>query len=118
MVGEHGGDVSGFVDVVRAYFRARARMETYVDLPRKGHEEGKCGKLDKAMNGTRGAAQNWGMDYTEMMVGARFKQGAYSACVVYHEERNIRAVVHGDDFKIWGKNKALDWFRKVVERRR
>ena len=47
-----------FIGVVRAYFHAKARRETCVDLPREDHEEGMCGKLGKAMYGTRGTAQN------------------------------------------------------------
>ena len=33
-----------------------------------------------------------------------FKRGAHSACVLHNDERDIRMVVHGDDFT------ALDWF--------
>ena len=48
--------------------------------------------LKKAMYVTRDAAQNWEMEYTEMMVDAGFRQGLYSACVFYHEQKNIRVV--------------------------
>ncbi len=75
-----------------------------MELPREDHEEGMCGKLGKAMYGTRGAAQNWEMEYTEMMTEEQFKQGAYSACTLYHEDRNIRAVAHGDDFTVLGNS--------------
>ncbi len=34
-----------------------------------------------------------------------------------HEERNVRAVVHGDDFTALGRGEDLDWFRKVTEKR-
>jgi hypothetical protein len=37
------------------------------------------------------------MEYTEMMLEAKFEQGAYSACVFYHKEKNVRVAVHGDD---------------------
>jgi len=59
----------------------RKQEGVYVGLSREDFEEGKCGLLKKAMYGTRDAAQNWELEYTEMMVEAGFKQGAYSACV-------------------------------------
>ncbi len=107
----------GFIDVVRAYFHARARRDMYLELLREGHEEGMCGKLGKALYGTRDAAQTWDMEYTEMTTEAKFKQGAYSSCVFSHGERNIRAAVHGDDFTVLGRSGDLDWFRKVIDKR-
>ena len=44
----------------------------YVDLSKEDYEEGKCGLLRKAMYGTRDAAQNWELEYTEMMQEAGF----------------------------------------------
>ncbi len=74
------------------------------------------GKLSKAMYGTRDAAQNWWMEYTEMMTEAMFKQGAYSACVFYHEGRNIRAVVRGDDSQCWGRAETWSGSGKRLRR--
>ncbi len=56
-----------FGDVVRAYFHAKARSKAYVELSKEDFEEGKCGVLRKAMYGTRDAAHNWELEYTEMM---------------------------------------------------
>ena len=53
-----------FIDVKKAYLQASARRDVYVQLPPEEREEGKCGKLIKAMYGTRDAAQNWEMEYT------------------------------------------------------
>ncbi len=103
-----------FIDVARAYFHARARRQMHVELPREDHDKGMHGKLGKAMYGTRDAVQNWEMEYAETMTEAKFKQGAYSACAFYHEERNIRAVVHGDDLTVLGRNEDLDWLRKAI----
>ncbi len=63
------------------------------------------------MYGTRDAA------YTEMMQEVGFRQGSYSACVFYHEQKNVRVVVHGDDFTALGPSKSLDWLRGVVKQR-
>jgi len=89
----------------------------YVELSREDFEDGKCGLLKKAMYGTRDAVQNWELEYKEMMQEAGFKQGSYSACVFYHEQKNVRVVVHGDDFTVLGPSKGLDWFRGVVHQR-
>jgi hypothetical protein len=73
-----------FIDVVRAYFHTSARREMHVDLLQEDHEEGMCGKVGKAMYGTRDAVQNSEVEYRDMKKGAKVKQGAHSACVFYH----------------------------------
>ncbi len=40
-------------------------------------------EVGQAMYGTRDAAQNWEVEYTEMMKEAKFRQGAHGACVFY-----------------------------------
>ena len=67
-----------------------------------------CGKLVKSMYGTRDAAHNWENEYSEFMVGVGFRRGEASPCVFYQEEKNLRVVVHGDDFTIWGLEADLD----------
>ena len=37
--------------------------------------------------------------------------------MLYREKKNIRAVVHGDDFTALGSRAVLDWFREVTQRR-
>ena len=48
-----------FIDVRRAYCHAKARRLVYVKLTKEDYEDGMCGKLVKAMYGTRDAAQKW-----------------------------------------------------------
>ena len=62
-IGYHGNNKKGgnkleFIDVRRAYFHARARRLVYIKLPEEDNQEGMCGRLVKAMYGTRDAAQN------------------------------------------------------------
>jgi len=47
-----------FIDVRRAFFHADCIRNVYVQLSDEDWEEGMCGKLNKAMYGTRDAAQN------------------------------------------------------------
>ncbi len=62
-------------------------------------------------------AQNWEMEYTEMITDAGLKQGSHSACVFYHEQKSIQIVAHGDDFAVLGADESLDWVRGVVQQR-
>ncbi len=71
-------------------------------------EEGRHGLLEKAMCGTRDAAQKWEMEHVEMMVGAASRQGSHSACAFYLEQKNIRVVVRGDDFAVLGASESSD----------
>ena len=87
----------GFYDVRRAYFPAKARREVFVRLPAEDHTEGMCGKLVKAMYGTRDAAQDWERKYNDVLARLGIVCGRSNPCVFWHPKRHIRAVVHGDD---------------------
>ena len=76
-----------------------------------------CGKLIKALYGTRDAAQNWEFAYTDFLAGIGFANGVASPCVFFHKERSLRLVVHGDDFTVLGKEQQLDWFREQIAAR-
>ena len=87
---EKGNSINGmkldFIDIRRAYFHAKARRKIYVHLPIEDAEEGMCGRLDKAMYGTRDAAQNWEFEYCGTMESIGFNVGKASPCVFYHAE--------------------------------
>ncbi len=104
-----------FIDVKRAYFQANARRDVYVQLPDEDWEEGMCGKLVKSMYGTRDAARNWEEEYTGFMTDNGFVRGLGSPCVFFNEDRKLRAVIHGDDFTILGKEKQLNWFKEKIK---
>ena len=88
-----------FIDIKRAYMYAPEVREIYVELPPQDAQEGMCGRLNKSMYGTRGAAQSWERHYEHIFVDVLgFTQGKASTCCLYHADRNIRVVVHGDDF--------------------
>ena len=106
-----------FIDIRRAFFHARAKRPVYVELPEEEHVPGMCGRLNKAMYGTRDAAQNWEHAYAEYMEEIGFRRGIASSCVFWHEERELRVVVHGDDFTVLGWELQLDWLRKNMYER-
>ncbi len=70
-------------------FTLEREEKVYVELSKEDYEECKCGLLRKAMYVTRDAAQSWELEYTEMMTEAGFRQGSCSACVFYHEQKNV-----------------------------
>ena len=101
------------IDIKRAYFHAKARRDVYVKLcAEDDEEEGMCGRMNKSMYGTRDASQNWEEEYRETLTEFGFSRGMSSPCVFYHKGRNLRIVVHGDDFTILGHTPDLDWYRK------
>ena len=74
----HGTQILLFIDVCRAYFYARARRPVYVTLPDEDAEEGKCGKLNRSMYGTRDAASTWKDKYSLHLVAMGFTRGKSS----------------------------------------
>ena len=106
-----------FIDVRRAYFHAPARRPVFVKLPTEDDEADMCGRLVKALYGTRDAAQNWEHAYVDFLETAGFTVGRASPCMFWNSARDLRAVVHGDDFTVLGPAEQLDWFRKQIAQR-
>jgi hypothetical protein len=88
-----------------------------VELCDEDWEEGMCGRLVKSMYGTRDAAFNWETSYSDFMEEGGFKRGRAAPCVFYHPERNMRGVIHGDDFTRLGYKGDLDWFKREMVKR-
>ena len=90
----------------------------YVALPEEDEDHGKgpCGRLLVHMYGTRRAADGWHNECSDAFENFGFERGQSSACVFWHSERNIVTSVHGDDFTIARLKRALDWFRKSLEK--
>ena len=107
-------------DVSRAFFHAKATRPVYVQLleeDRGKGEEGLCGKLNYSMYGTRDAAQNWAAEYSTRLLEAGFQRGKASPCTFYHQERQIRTLVHGDDYVSVGHPKQLKWLEEQLKTR-
>ena len=58
----------------------------------------RCGKLMKSMYGTTAAAHDWQSEVTRTMTELGFKQCEASPRVFWHRQRDMEALVHGDDF--------------------
>ena len=92
-----------FIDIIRAYYHAKVRREVFVELPPEDHEPGMCAKLLKAMPGTRDAAQNWECEHSEWLKSIGFASGKSSPCLFHHPVKELKLVVHGDDFHTPGE---------------
>ena len=107
-------------DVKKAYFFAPARREVYVQIPWEDQGPGdhdKCARLKKSLYGTRDAAANWVDEYTRVLVDEmKFVKGASSPCSFHHPVKNIKIVVHGDDFVSEAPKKELLWLDSELKK--
>ena len=102
------------IDISRAHFYGEAQREIYVTLPEGDQEEGKVGLLVKSMYGTRDASNIWQQSYTEVLTKAGFKRSPAWPAIFYHEELEIRLLVHGDDFVTLGDDVAQEYLEKKL----
>ena len=105
-----------FIDAKKAHLNPRCKEVIYVDLPEEaGEGKEMCGVLDFWLYGCRGAAQAWEDLYAERLVSVGFVRGKRSPVVFYHPGRDVKCVVHGDDFTLEGEGEDLEWIRKEME---
>ena len=101
-------------DVSRAHFHGEARRWIHTYLP-EGHEEvGKLARLCRSMHGTRDAASIWGDTWSErssMKVGTACQE-IFCSC-----DGDLQGLCHGDDFCVVARQKQLQTFGKVLEKR-
>ena len=68
------------------------------------------GKLVRALYGTRDAPLAWLTVVKSDMKEMGFKECKVTSGVFTHPERDLRAVVHVDDFLVSGEGHQLQWF--------
>jgi hypothetical protein len=68
-----------------------------------------CARLRRCFYGTRDAPARWEAFLTAELRKMGFVQGLASPCCFYHQEKQLRCVVHGDDFMFAGPAAALAW---------
>eukprot|EP00973_Karenia_brevis_P032314 4453349-Karenia_brevis.AAC.1 len=94
-----------YVDVRRAYFHAPVRSDTYIQLPVENWREGdecRVGKLNVSLYGTWEAASNWQEETSNFMTEKGFIKGRATTCAFRHDEKKLKAMVHGDDYVVVG----------------
>ena len=103
-----------FIDARKAYYNAKPARPVYVTLPQEDAQAGMCARLNWCMYGTREAASRWTETYTKVLEDLGFRKGKASPCVFLHQSRQLRLVVHGDDFTTSGTRKELDLLEKQI----
>ena len=98
-----------------------ATRERYVELPREdpdfGDKECMVGRLRLALYGTRDAALLLQECLAEHLAECGFVRGVSDPCVYYHESRDLRTLVHGDDYASTGAASDLRWLRDRLEKK-
>ena len=100
---QNGDDRMGMmlVDIKRAHFYAAAQRRLFVDLPPEDAKYGQpdvCGELLQSLYGTRDASSNWEKEYAKSLVNGGFSKGLASPCLFWHQDWDVRLLLHGDDF--------------------
>ena len=82
-----------------------------------GRQVAMCALLHKSIYGTRDAATNWTDEYTRVLVDILgFVKGESSPFSFHHVKRNIKVVVHGDDFVSEAKKSDFLWFDAALKK--
>ena len=97
-----------FLDISKAYLHAEVlRDDIFVDLPKEMRMPGMCGRLRRALYGTREAARCWEKEYSKFLAQLGFQRGRCNPCMFLNARRELRVLVHGDDFTVSGPEEEL-----------
>ena len=73
------------------------------------------GRLNLSLYGTRDAAQNLAIEYTQTLRAAGFVVGQASPCNFRHSSRDLIVTVLGDDFTSSGSEEDSVWLRETMK---
>ena len=84
----------------------------FIELPKEDGEAqpGQVGKLMLCLYGTRDAAKEWQKTLSRHLVSLGFVAGRGHPSIFAHPTKDIKMLVHGDDYFPSGSRKDLDWF--------
>ena len=100
----------------RAHLYGESRRWIYTFLL-EGHEQvGKLARLCRSMYGTRDPASIWGDTLSDVLKESSMKVG--TACPAFFCKcEDLKGLCHGDDFCVVARQKQLQTFGKVLEKR-
>jgi len=107
-----------FIDVKKAHLNGVVGEDecAYVSVPTGVCPPGKCWRLKRWLYGMRPAASAWESDYSEKLGEFGMKKGRAVPTAFFDESRNMRCVVHGDDFTFLGWEEDLEDVEKYLEK--
>ena len=117
-----GEKVVMVADVSRAFFEAPARRRICVELPAEAltadeQKEDLVGLLNMSLYGTRDAAANFQHEVRIFMSGLHFSQARFNPSLYYNPTRDLKVLVHGDDFVSVGTRENIQWFKEKLAAR-
>ena len=84
----------------------------------EGHEQvGKVARLCRSMYGTRDAASIWGDTWSDVLKESSMKVGTACPAFFCSCDGDLKGLSHGDDFCVVARQKQLQTFGKVLEKR-
>ena len=104
------------MDARKAHLHATVDRLIYVNLPPEARKPGMCARLRRCLYGTRDAPARWEAFLTAELLKMGFVQGLSSPCCFHHREKQLRCVVHGDDFTFAGPATALAWAEAAMHK--
>ena len=109
-------------DVSRAFFEAPAKRAVCVELPEEALKVGETtqdivGKLLASLYGARDVSANWQDEVARCMAEWGFITGKYNPCMYHHPTKQLRCLVHGDDFVSVGDQRSLKWLKTKLNER-
>ena len=102
-------------DIRRAYFCAKEKRDTFVELPDcvpAGFRATHVGKLRKALYGTRP-----GDELRKGLVSCNLTVGTVSRCCFHTELRSVAGTVHGDDIFVAGPRQDISKMGATLKKR-
>jgi len=114
-VASHSGALKvEVIDARKAHLHAFVDRAIFVHLPPEEARPGWCARLLRCLYGTRDAPKRWEAFLADELRKLGFTQGRASPCCFQHSARDLRCVVHGDDFVFAGPPSELDWARAAT----
>ena len=103
-------------DVRRAYFYAHIQRDVYIEVPKEDPRHGPnvLGKLKLCLYGTRDAAKGWQDELSRQLEAIGFVRGIGHPAVFWHPIRQIRTIVHGDDYVSSAFPEDLKWLEESL----
>lgn len=103
-------------DVSVAFFHAEIKEELYVRPPAGMRKPGWIWKLLRAMYGSRQASMLFQDQVAHVLVDiGGFSRCAAAPSMYFHEEHNMEALVHGDDFLADAEESGLQYMDTLLE---
>jgi hypothetical protein len=110
-----GGKKILVIDARKAHLHATTVRDVFVELPPEIRRPGVCARLRRCLYGTRDAPARWEAFLAAELKKHGFSQGVASPCCFCHGARDLRCVVHGDDFVFVGPDAELVWVQERMQ---